>query len=93
MRRWLAAWGLAWTLAGAVAFANVGQPVWAAVCAVLAAATAIDLVVVVRHLRQGPHYQPGPDVPPYEPVHDEDAERHPSMGRPGTRGPGRKRGG
>jgi hypothetical protein len=23
--------------------------------------------VILRHIRQGPHYQPGPDVPPYRP--------------------------
>ena len=28
---------------------------------------AVDFAVVVRHIRQGPHFQPGRDVPPYEP--------------------------
>ncbi|MET7765008.1 DUF6343 family protein [Streptomyces sp. NPDC005336] len=68
MRLWLAAWGLVWTLGGAVAFAAAGRPGWAAACAVLAALTLADLVFVIRHLRQGPHYQPGRDVPPYAPV-------------------------
>jgi hypothetical protein len=27
----------------------------------------VDLFVITRHIRQGPHYQPGPDVPPYAP--------------------------
>ncbi|MGO4430691.1 DUF6343 family protein, partial [Streptomyces sp. MCAF7] len=35
---------------------------------VLAALTLTDLLLVVRHIRQGPHYQPGRDVPPYAPV-------------------------
>ncbi|OSC54889.1 hypothetical protein B5181_36695, partial [Streptomyces sp. 4F] len=25
------------------------------------------LVVVLRRIRQGPHYQPGRDIPPYRP--------------------------
>jgi hypothetical protein len=29
---------------------------------------AVDSAVVVRHLRQGAHYQPGPQIPPYQPV-------------------------
>lgn len=67
MRFWLSIWGLVWTLAGTVAFALVGRPGWAAACGVLWLLVTIDLVVVVRHIRQGSHYQPGPDVPPYEP--------------------------
>lgn len=30
-----------------------------------------NAAVVIRHLHQGPHYQPGRDVPPYRPVDDE----------------------
>ena len=30
-----------------------------------------NAAVVVRHLRTGPHYQPGRDVPPYRPVDDD----------------------
>jgi hypothetical protein len=68
MRLWLAAWGLVWTLGGAVAFALAGRPGWAAACAALAALAFTDLFFVIRHLRQGPHYQPGRNVPPYAPV-------------------------
>jgi hypothetical protein len=25
------------------------------------------MVMIVRHIRQGPHWQPGRDVPPYPP--------------------------
>ncbi|KIZ18332.1 hypothetical protein SNA_10010 [Streptomyces natalensis ATCC 27448] len=56
-----------WTIAGAVAFATAGRPEWAAACAALALVAATDLVIVIRHIRQGPHYQPGKDIPPYEP--------------------------
>lgn len=27
---------------------------------------AVDAVVVLGHLRQGPHFQPGPQIPPYQ---------------------------
>jgi hypothetical protein len=69
MRRGFALWGLVWAVAGAVAFAVAGRPGWAAACAVVAVVAAVDLVTVLRHIRQGPHYQPGKDVPPYEPDH------------------------
>ncbi|MEU2686313.1 DUF6343 family protein [Streptomyces hygroscopicus] len=68
MRLGLAIWGLLWTLGGAVAFAVAGRPGWAAACAALALVTLVDVVLVIRHIRQGPHYQPGPEVPPYAPV-------------------------
>ncbi|MEU7133751.1 DUF6343 family protein [Streptomyces sp. NPDC046261] len=68
LRCGLAAFGLVWALAGALLFAAAGRPGWAIACGVVAAVAATDLAVVIRHIRQGPHYQPGRDVPPYEPV-------------------------
>ncbi|REK85528.1 hypothetical protein DY245_37445 [Streptomyces inhibens] len=56
-----------WAIAGAVVFVSAGRPEWAAACAVLAMVAATDLAMVIRHIRQGPHYQPGKDIPPYEP--------------------------
>ncbi|MFG2747673.1 DUF6343 family protein [Streptomyces xanthophaeus] len=67
LRFWLSLWGLVWAAAGTAAFSAAGRPGWAAACGVLALLAATDLFVVLRHLGQGPHYQPGPDVPPYEP--------------------------
>ncbi|WP_406728086.1 DUF6343 family protein [Streptomyces sp. GD-15H] len=67
MRFWLSVWGEVWTIAGTVAFVRVGHPGWALLCGVLWLIVTIDLIVVVRRLRQGPHYQPGREVPPYEP--------------------------
>ncbi len=67
MRFWLSVWGVVWTAAGTVAFALAGHPGWAVACGALWLLVTVDLIVVVRHIRQGPHYQPGPDVPPYEP--------------------------
>jgi hypothetical protein len=68
MRFWLNLWGMAWAIAGTAAFAWVGRPGWAAACAVLWVITVVDLFAIVRHIRQGPHYQPGRDVPPYPPA-------------------------
>lgn len=74
LRFWLALWGTLWMIAGTVFFVAVDQPVWAAVTAALAAITTVDIVVVVRHMRQGPRFQPGRDVPPYEPIRGDDEE-------------------
>ncbi|MGW0363513.1 DUF6343 family protein [Streptomyces sp. NPDC002990] len=67
LRFWLSLWGLIWASAGATAFVLADRPGWAAACAVVAVLAVVDLAVVVRHIHQGPHYQPGRDVPPYEP--------------------------
>jgi len=71
LRLGLALWGLLWTVAGTVLFAEVGRAGWAIACGVLALATAVDLTVIVHHIHQGPHWQPGRDVPPYRSVHDD----------------------
>ncbi|MER5994688.1 MULTISPECIES: DUF6343 family protein [Streptomyces] len=70
MRFRLSVWGLVWTVFGTAAFAIVGRWGWALACGLLWLVVTVDLVVVVRHIRQGAHYQPGPDVPPYEPPSD-----------------------
>jgi hypothetical protein len=67
MRFWLGVWGLIWTTGATVVFAFAERPGWAVVCGVLLLVVAVDLALVVRHIRQGSHYQPGRDVPPYEP--------------------------
>ncbi|MCC3768458.1 DUF6343 family protein [Streptomyces sp. UNOC14_S4] len=72
LRCGLAAWGLAWAIGGTVLFAVAGHPGWAIACAVLVVVTAVDLAVVIHRIRQGPHFQPGRDVPPYEPVRRRD---------------------
>ncbi|MET7381876.1 DUF6343 family protein [Streptomyces sp. NPDC005526] len=66
-RFWLSVWGLVWAAFGTTVFALVGRPGWAAACGVLLLVVGVDLAVIVRHIRQGPHYQPGRDVPPYWP--------------------------
>ncbi|WP_069770171.1 MULTISPECIES: DUF6343 family protein [unclassified Streptomyces] len=67
LRFGLALWGVVWTVFGTAAFALTGRPGWAAACAALWVVTTVDLTVVIRHIRQGPHYQPGRDIPPYRP--------------------------
>ncbi|MFD7713591.1 DUF6343 family protein [Streptomyces sp. NPDC059785] len=71
MRFWLSVWGTIWAIAGTTAFALAGRPWWAAACGALWLIVTADLIMVLRHIRQGPHYQPGRDVPPYPP-----ADRH-----------------
>ncbi|MEU3460521.1 DUF6343 family protein [Streptomyces sp. NPDC006733] len=68
LRLGLAAFGLLWAVGGAVGFAVAGHPVWALALAAVAAVAVVDLLVVVRHLRQGAHYQPGRTIPPYRPA-------------------------
>ncbi|MGD3104876.1 DUF6343 family protein [Streptomyces sp. YGL11-2] len=86
MRCGLALWGLLWAIAGTVAFVMAGRPQWAAACAALALVAATDLAMVIRHIHQGPHYQPGRDIPPYEP----DRGRNDAFGIRDD--PGRRRG-
>ncbi|MBT2390467.1 DUF6343 family protein [Streptomyces sp. ISL-1] len=69
LRLWLSVWGLIWAGTGTAAFALAARPGWAAACGVLLLIVTVDLVMVLRHIHQGPHYQPGRDVPPYEPDH------------------------
>jgi hypothetical protein len=67
LRLWLSLWGVAAAVFGIAVFALAGHPGWALVCGAVLLVVLVDLVLVVRHLRQGPHYQPGPDVSPYHP--------------------------
>ncbi|MER5710764.1 DUF6343 family protein [Streptomyces sp. NPDC042898] len=69
LRFWLSVWGLIWAVFGTTVFSLVGRPGWAAACGVLLLVVMVDLTMVLRHLHQGPHWQPGRDIPPYEPDH------------------------
>ncbi|MET9560452.1 DUF6343 family protein [Streptomyces tauricus] len=66
-RLWLSVWGFVWAIAGTAVFALVGRTGWAVACGVLWLIVTVDLAMILRHLCQGPHYQPGPDIPPYPP--------------------------
>ncbi|MBA2812044.1 DUF6343 family protein [Streptomyces acidicola] len=67
LRLGLSVWGLIWAIVGTAAFSLAGRPGWAIACGVLWLIVTVDLTMIVRHIRQGPHYQPGRDVPPYRP--------------------------
>ncbi|MEV6941524.1 DUF6343 family protein [Streptomyces sp. NPDC051172] len=66
-RFWLSLWGLVWAIFGTAAFALVGRPGWAAACGVLWLVVTVDMTVILKHMHEGPHYQPGRDIPPYRP--------------------------
>ncbi|MFJ8930364.1 MULTISPECIES: DUF6343 family protein [unclassified Streptomyces] len=65
LRLGLALFGLVWTVFGTVAFLLAHRPGWALACGILWLITTVDLFMILRHIRQGPHYQPGRNVPPY----------------------------
>lgn len=70
MRLWLTLIGIANAVAGVILFWFLDSPPFLIAFAVLGVVALINLAVVLRHLRQGPHYQPGPAIPPYRPVED-----------------------
>ncbi|MBS2966675.1 DUF3099 domain-containing protein [Actinocrinis puniceicyclus] len=84
LRLALALTGLANGLAGVVLFALLGsRPLtwaFAALCLIALA----NVVLVAHRIRQGPHYQPGPGIPPYRPLppeHPEQGPRGPATAR------------
>ncbi|WP_149179602.1 DUF6343 family protein [Streptomyces sp. TRM49041] len=79
LRFWLSLWGLVWAIGGTTAFALTGHTGWAIACGVLLLVVATDLVMIVRHIRQGAHYQPGPEVPPYAPYDARRRRRPPTL--------------
>lgn len=68
LRLALAGFGLVCGVAGLIGFAIVGWPPGELGFGALGMIAAVDVAVVLRHIRAGAHFQPGPDVPPYEPV-------------------------
>ncbi|MFG2623536.1 DUF6343 family protein [Streptomyces sp. NPDC048473] len=69
LRLCLSLWGLAWAVFGLTAFTLTDRPGWAAACGLLLLLVLVDIAVIVHHIHQGPHYQPGRNIPPYEPDH------------------------
>jgi hypothetical protein len=70
MRRWLALFGLVNGITGVIVFEFLGSVPFVVVSGALCLVSAVNLTVVMRHIRQGPHYQPGRTIPPYRPVED-----------------------
>lgn len=83
MRLTMALIGLASALGGVAFFATQHATGWVTACAVIGLLALADAVIVVRHIRAGPHYQPGRDIPPYRPVEEPEEwpERRPPLSR------------
>jgi hypothetical protein len=64
LRLGLASFGVVLAAGAAAATAVTGQVPLAILFAVIAAAACVNVAVVIIRIRQGPQYQPGPDVPP-----------------------------
>ncbi|MEY9931604.1 hypothetical protein ABH926_006253 [Catenulispora sp. GP43] len=68
MRLVLALIGLANAIAGAVFFATEHATGFVLACTVFGLLVVADIGVILIHIRQGPNWQPGQDIPPYRPV-------------------------
>jgi hypothetical protein len=68
LRLILALTGLANGIAGIVVFLLLDSPPLVGLFAAVSIGSLVNIVVVVHHIHQGPHYQPGPGIPPYRPV-------------------------
>jgi hypothetical protein len=79
LRLGLAAFGLVAALVAAFVVHSVAPGSVVVLFLVIALLAAVDLVVVSRQIRRGPHFQPGPNVPPYRPV---EPQRQPARTRP-----------
>jgi len=79
LRLGLAGFGVVTAVIAAVAVRTVAPVPVVVAFAVVAVIAAVDLVVVVRQVRLGAHYQPGPEIPPYRPL-----EPEPKPPRPGS---------
>jgi Family of unknown function (DUF6343) len=80
MRLVLATFGLVCWSAGAVTFTLVHAGVLAVSCMIGACVAAVNIAVVAHRIRSGPHWQPGPLIPPYRPL--EPAEPRIRQARP-----------
>lgn len=70
MRLTMALIGVASAIGGVVFFVTQHAAGFVVFCAVVGVAALVDAIVVARHIRQGPHWQPGRDIPPYRPVEE-----------------------
>jgi hypothetical protein len=68
LRLALAGSGVVMGVAGAVTSVVLGSVLGTVAFAAMAALASVNVVVVRGHLRQGPHFQPGADIPPYRPL-------------------------
>jgi Fe2+ transport system protein B len=75
LRRGLAGFGLVTALVAALVVSTVAPWPVVVLFLVVALVAALDLVIIGRRLRQGPHFQPGPEIPPYRPLEPEPRAR------------------
>ena len=80
MRLTMALIGVVSAVGGVIFFATQHAAGFIVFCAVVGIAALLDALVVARHIRQGPHWQPGRDIPPYRPV--EEPREQPAQGTP-----------
>ncbi len=85
LRLSLAVFGLVVAAAGVALWSAEGRTVLALLFAVAGVIALVDAAVVVRRIRQGPHFQPGRDVPPYRPVDGPPREPSPRRRPPSGR--------
>lgn len=85
MRLALAAFGLTSAVGSAILLGAWYAPAWAVPFGAIGIVALIDMLVVIRHLRQGAHWQPSRTTPPYRPSDDQK-----TSGRP-DRAPDRSR--
>jgi Family of unknown function (DUF6343) len=82
MRLWLTIFGLANGIAGVIVFHLLGSTPFMVAFAAFGLISAVNLLVVARHIRQGAHYQPGRTIPPYRPVEDSEPVEPPEPRKP-----------
>ncbi|MFI7587482.1 DUF6343 family protein [Spongisporangium articulatum] len=77
LRLVLATFGLLCGLSGTIVFGLYEWVGAAVLFAAIGLSAAVDVAVVVHRIRQGPHFQPGARVPPYEPARPDRALQTP----------------
>ena len=75
LRLALAIFGLSCAIVGCMIFAALDAVGWLVACGLLGLVAILDIIVVLGHIHAGAHYQPGPSIPPYQPVEGGSAAR------------------
>jgi hypothetical protein len=70
MRLTMALIGLVSAIGGVVFFLTQHATGFVVFCVVVGTVALVDALVVTHHIRQGPHWQPGRNIPPYRPVEE-----------------------
>jgi len=71
LRMILALTGLANGIAGIIVFLLLHSTPLVVLFALVFVGSLVNIAVVAHRIHQGPHYQPGPGIPPYRPVQTE----------------------